>query len=251
MTILRTFLYLFCTCLFLCHAQAEPLILYGQQDKPPKIYKAADGSAKGILPAIVKYIEKELGQPITLTLLPWARALQAAKQGSGGIVGFSKTAERELVFDFSQTPLYYDDVVVVVKKGHEFNFQTPEDLKNKRLAVPRGASYGPNFEAVKPLVNLVETNQVDLELEMLLVDRADAALISVGKLGVHCTIQGDPYLRAREKEFSILPHPFAVGPNYIAFAKIMKQTALLNKIDSILEHAQKSGALQKIIDNAQ
>ena len=100
---------------------AEDVTIFGNSFKAPKIWK--DGSTeKGILVDILKAAEKDLGVYFTVKTFPWKRAYKKALDGEGGITGISKTAERLKLFDYSD-PIYFDKVILVVKKGKEFRFK--------------------------------------------------------------------------------------------------------------------------------
>jgi hypothetical protein len=61
---------------------------------------------------------KRAGYHVTVTLLPFARAMQQTTEG-GHMTGVFKSAEREELFKYSDR-LGDDNVVVAVAKGKEF-----------------------------------------------------------------------------------------------------------------------------------
>ena len=108
--------------------------------------KPRQGEQRGVLIDILNYADKQMPQHrFELSLYPWARAYMASASGQGGLLGISWTWRRDEVFDYSE-PLFYDEVVIVVRKGHEFNYQSLSDLQGKTLGTVRGASFGSTFD---------------------------------------------------------------------------------------------------------
>jgi len=200
----------------------------------------------------MKFVGKETGDKYNFKLFSWARAYDTALKGEMAIIGLSKNTERLALFDYSEEPLFYDDLILVAKKGKEFNFENVSDLKGKKIGTARGASYGEIFEkAIKDNVfEAVAGNSPSSQLGMLLLDRLDAVLISVGKAGLEeaCKDKTIPDLQSKKNQLVILPKPFNRDPNYVAFAKKMGKKEYLNRIDQVLKKAAKSGELNKIVD---
>jgi len=232
--------------------QAEEFTFTGNDSRPPKIFNDAGGNPNGVLVEIMKFVGKETGDKYNFKLYPWARAYDNATKGAIAIIGLSKNTERLALFDYSEEPLFYDDLILVVKKGKEFPFENVNDLKGKKIGTARGASYGDIFEkAIKENVfEAVAGNTPSSQLGMLLLDRLDAVLISVGKAGLEeaCKDKTVPTLQSKKDQLVILPKPFNRDPNYVAFSKKMGKKEYLNKIDQVLIKAAKSGELNKIVD---
>jgi polar amino acid transport system substrate-binding protein len=81
-------------------AWAADVVIFGSDYSIPKAY-VQNGENKGVLVDILKYIDERLpNHQFTIRLAPWSRAYKNAVDGAGGIVGISKTAEREVLFDY-------------------------------------------------------------------------------------------------------------------------------------------------------
>jgi ABC-type amino acid transport substrate-binding protein len=234
-------------------ASAEQVLLTGNEARAPKMFKRGDGSAHGVLVEVMRYVGQETGLNFVYVLYPWARAYATAQDGETGIIGISRTREREAIFDFSEEPVFVDDLVLVVKAGNEFPFRTPEDLKGRRIGVCNNCSYGETYErAVKDkLFEPVPGNRISGQLTMLLNGRLDAVLVPVGRAGLEEALRDDSahvnLLQERHK-FAILPRPFTRDPNYVAFAKSMNKRDLLRRIDQALKKGYDSGAIPARID---
>lgn len=238
----KIFLLLF-SCIYLYSNQTLPL--FGNIYKPPKIW-SVNGNHYGILIDILKELENELNIKFDLQTYPWARTYKSALKKKGGIIGISYTKERNKIFDYNKIPLFYDDMVLVVKKGNEFKFDSIEDLEGKKIGYCRDCSFGEIFEKAKKYFIPVETDDGrEQRLKMVLVGKIDAALIGPGIYGLQQVCKDMPQFKY--EDFTILKKPLVSDPNYIAFHKALNKQQLLDKIDNILQKKLKDKAIQKII----
>ena len=138
--------------------------------------------------------------------------------------------------------------MVAVKKGKEFKYDKPTDLKGKTVGVYRGVSYGDVFDKAvsQGIFKLYEFRQVARALEMLSKGRIDAILIGPGKYGLEQVVKSDPTLS--ESDFSLLPIPFKRDAKHLGFAKLMNMKSFLEKFNSILKKGHQNGTFDKIIE---
>ncbi len=229
---------------------SEEITILGNDYKIPKIYKE-NGYPKGILVDIAEYIDMHMkNYSFNIKLYPWARAYNMAVNAEGGIIGLSKTEERLKIFDYSDV-IYFDEVIIVVMKGSEFNFEDIADLKGKTIGIGRGGSFGDEYEEAKKegLFNVEQDDGPVIRLKMLLDNRIDCALISPGKYAFYETLRKDKHLMEMKDEFIILSKPFKRDPNYLGFPKKMKMQDFLNEFNNILQQGYENGDIQKLIDN--
>ena len=239
------------TLLFCCFCDlglGEELIIFGNHNKPPKVFQK-NKKAQGILVDITRYIEKKTGDTFNIRLYPWKRAYNNAKDSKGGIIGLSKTEERLKIFDYSEV-MYYDDIFLVVKKEKKFKFENFKDLKGKTLGIGRGGSYGDDFEQGKRSgsFKIEEDNAPPQRLRKLLKGRIDAALIGPGKIAFEQIILQDPYLLERKSQFAILPKPFKRDPNFLGISKKLNKKSLIKRFNSALKKGYSNGEIPQIID---
>ena len=162
-------------------------------------------------------------------------------------MGLSMTKERLKIFDYSDV-MYYNDVLLVVKKGNEFDYKTVKDLKGKTLGAQRGGKYGDDFEeGRKGIFQLSEDDGGVQRLKKLLAGRIDVALISPGLMGLEKTINADPALKAHRDEFVALPVPFKRDPNYLGIPKSLNMTAFIKKFNAVLNKGIQDGTIPGII----
>lgn len=222
---------------------SEEIIITGNAYKSPKIW-LEDGVPKGILVDILNHIGKEMGVDFKIELYNWKRTYYLASNGKSGIVGISQNSERLKIFDYSD-PLYYDKVVLVVKKGKEFEFNSFEDLEGKKIGLVGGASYGYEYEEAKKYFIVVGDQDSTHRLKNLILGRIDAALFSPGKASLNLALkQNSQYTR---DQFSIIDKPLTFDPNYLAFAKSDNKLDFIKKFNEALKKAQESGEIEKIV----
>jgi len=230
--------------LFSLNSVAERIEINGNAIKQPKIWQE-QGVAKGILVDIMNHIGKDMGIQFNHNLFPWKRAYHRSQTGHGGIVGISITEERLKIFDYSEV-LYYDEVILVVKKGNEFNFEKFEDLEGKIIGVCRACAYGRDYIEAKQFFTPEEDNNSVQRLKKLKIGRIDAAIINPGEAALIHGIEKDSSLSIGD--FSILPKRITSDPNYLAFAKKLKRKGFIEKFNRALKDAHKSGVINDIIN---
>lgn len=227
---------------------AEEVTIVGNNAKPPKVFQSKAGP-NGILIEILKYADPKLKQNFNYQLFPWKRAYYKAQKEKVGIIGISKNNERLKVFDYS-APVYYDDLLLVVRKDKAFKFKNIEDLTGKTVGVLRGASFGELYEQSKEKIFKVsEDNNSKERLLKLLAGRIDVALIGPGKSAVNFVINSDPRLIKGRDKFVILEKPFVRDPNYLAFSKNLKMTEFLEAFNKVIEEGYTNGDIPNIIKN--
>jgi ABC-type amino acid transport substrate-binding protein len=202
-----------------------------------------------ILYDIFEMLEADLKVKFVMTDYPWKRAIQMAQEGQGGIIPFSKNAERLQLFDYSDE-IFRDDNVLVVLKGREFPFQRIEDLQGKTLGYLAGASVGEEFERGRRDIFISDVDHAGSSerLKKLLFGRIDAAMINLGAAGLRAAIESDEELKRRQAEFVILPRPLVSDPNYLGFAKSRKMQPFLDEFNRALTRARQDGRMQKVLD---
>jgi len=237
-------------CVFFCvtlRANAEHLVIYGDNNYPPIIFLDQDQAA-GILPAIFARLEKDTGDTYELRLLPWKRALKNAQHGDGGITNISRTKAREKFYDFS-LPIYDDDISLVVLQGREFEFNTLKDLQGKKLGGLSGASYGEKVDQAisNGELHVERENGEQSRLLKLLAGRMDVAIIGNGTAGLEAILASDPRLAANRSQFVVLPRALARDPLYLAFSKAMNKQSALERFNQALVVLKRTDEYRQLI----
>lgn len=114
-------------------ASDESLKVLGGENGPPRFWLNDQGKPEGILADVLLEVEKRTGIDIVIELSPWKRALESSRKGYGAIAGFSKTVERQVLWDYSE-PIYFEELIVVTRAKEAFDFTGNESLKRKNLS---------------------------------------------------------------------------------------------------------------------
>jgi len=229
-------------------ARAADIAILSGDDSPPKMY-LQDGQKRGILVEILEYAGRQMPHDtLHVDLYPWARAYMQSSAGQGGIIGLSWTPRRDELFDYS-TPVFVDEVVIVVRKGHAFPYRTLEDLRGKTVGMLRGASFGEAFDQARAdgVFTIEDDGGAHNRLSKLVAGRIDCALFNVGKAGFEETLRLQKIPRALRTTLAVLPVPLRRDPNYLAFPKSMQMEGWLMDFNRVIRQGYARGDIQKII----
>jgi polar amino acid transport system substrate-binding protein len=222
--------------------RADQIVLYGNSEQSPKAWLDA-GTPKGFAVEAAAEVLKRAGYDVTVTLLPFARAMQKTTE-DGVMTGVFQSAERAKVYDYS-APLVYEDVVVAVVKGKEFPFDKASDLAGKKLGLQDTFFCGDEFAAVKSQITLGNDSSPSLRAKKLSAGRVDAALFNPGKSSVANSAR-EAGLSA--DDLTVLPKPLAKLGNYMIVGKNVAGGAeTLARINKAIAAANADGTLAKIM----
>jgi len=242
----KTIILVFILCLFNNISQAKTLRLV-TFEHPPYEY-TENNKLKGMVVNIVKRIFNDMEQPITIEVLPWARAIRYIKDGNVDAVFTAfKNPERELFIDFSNQVLMQQTVSLYARKDSQIEFHGDlTELKEFKLGVVRKISYGQIFDKAikdKNFREIEETNDAIQNFQLLLNKRVD----------ILPSIQhGGKYILKNLKDMNHIKElPISIQniPSYLAFSKVKQLTQVRDKFDHHLQELKSSGEYQKIIDN--
>ncbi len=218
---------------------AETLTL-GYVSFPPYEY-IENGKPAGILVTIVQEIFKKSGYDLVLKHFPFKRALKLTKEGKiDGLFNFYKNADRLKYFDYSE-PVIKNPLVFFVRKDSVMVYTDLNDLKNKKISVMRGYTYGAEFDKSN-LFKKDESNKHESSFRKVGKGRSDA--YPCDKLVGISVARKDGLM----SELKILPNPLKVMDGHIGFTK-GKHTNVIKRINSTIIEMQKSGTIEKIIDD--
>lgn len=240
-------------CLLFCGAaQTRELLIVGNNYSVPKIYAEAE-EPRGMLVDILQYADAAMPEHrFTLHLYPWARAYWMAEEAQAGIVGLSWTAERQAIFDYSE-PLFYDEVLVVVRRDEEFAFGGIDDLAGRRVGIGAGGSFGEKFEQARRrgLFQVDEDNGPVSRLKKLLAGRIDVALINPGLAGLQRAIAQDRKLQERAGDIQALPQPLKRDANYLGFHKRLAMGTFLEEFNAVIRQGHENGDIPRLLERYQ
>lgn len=228
-------------------AYSQPLIITGPDQGKPK-YFIHNGQARGFIVDITRWVLVDMQYPAHFKLLPWNRAYNNALKAKMAIIGLSKNSNRLKIFDYSD-PLYFGNLMIVVKKGHEFDFQTVLDLQGKRIGASHGASYGDVYDqALLNKIFEVEPHENPVHgLKLVLNNRIDAVFIGPGIKGVKSFIDSDESLNM--DQFTVLNKPFKSDAKHLGIHKSLNMQAFIQRFNLSLAKAWSTGVVDQIIAN--
>ena len=217
----------------------EPWRIVADASFEPYSYLATDGStSRGLDVDLVDAVMGEVGEPYSITLLPWERVkLLLTQRAIDAAFVFTGTAERRSQYDLVG-PLRNGETVFVTREGsplrfwHDFN-----DLKPYLVGQVRGYNYDSDFDAAKLRRDQHASSPRQL-VAMLLAGRVD---VIVGD-----KVQLLYYVQQLKSEslVRVLSKPLRQIPRYVAFAK---DDPRARQFEGALKRAQQNGKLQTIL----
>lgn len=164
-----------------------------------------------------------------------------------GIIGFSKSPERLEKFNYSDS-MFFDEMILVVKKGNKFNYNSINDLQGKILGARSGGKYGKDYEnGINKIFTLDDDLKSNIRFHKLLANRIDVALIGPGKAGLNAVLNDDLILKNKKEEFEVLDNPFKRDPNFLGFSKKLDKTDFFEKFNMAIKKGYETGTFDKII----
>lgn len=218
---------------------AAPIIVMADESPP---YMGTNLPNKGFLPALFKEAMARNNIPTQTHIVPWARAIQTVKSGKSQVIlGVFFTTERTKFLAFSN-PITFVETVLFSLKGNQIHYQTLEDLKQYKIGVVRGSSYGEAFDNAE-FVNKHEVVNETQNIDMLIYERLDLFAGSVDVLwhtiGNHAPLYLD--------KIETLKPPLSSRSLHIGFSKFSSgYTELLTTFNNSLAAMIKDGSLKKL-----
>ncbi|MBF0117602.1 MAG: transporter substrate-binding domain-containing protein [Desulfobacterales bacterium] len=220
---------------------AEVINILVHDNNPPFMFKK-DGVTQGLYPILLKALFDRMGMETVISAYPWKRVLIMGETSNAAIGGIYKTEEREKKFDYS-LPIYTEKLLLYINKQNRFEFKNLKDLKDKRVGVIMGWSYGDDFdrERGKGLFEAIESHNDSINLYRLSFARLDCVIAI--DISASIIIQKERY----QDKIEPLITPVAMNNTYIVFAKKLNKRNLINKLDCVLEEMKKDNSYNKII----
>lgn len=226
---------------------AAPLTSGGADD-PPVPVAISEQAHRPFIGKLFQLIFDAAGLRFELIALPWPRALLSGEQGQSLVYGLSRSARREHSMDFSR-PIFSSHAWLVTDRARPLRHRHAEDLRGKVLCAPRGASFGPQFDALQRRgVFQLEHSGFDFNsrARMLLMGRCDA-LLTAHRGSTPVRLQR----RLRElpdgDRLQVLPRPLTDETIHFAVSKRSPLSASLMRLDAAIR--QQQAAIRELVDH--
>lgn len=203
---------------------------------------------QGVIAVVFKAAMAAEGIDVEYDFLPWARALEYAKDGtSAGSPGWTKTPERDADFLFSEPFVNCVDGVFFLKEK-PLAFSSVADFRGLRIGVINKLTYGKDFADAQSR-NEFKTELAPASenlLKMLLSGRVDAVILnrSVAAQEMH-------ELPAAEAErIGAADTPFLLKPWRLAVGKRNPEAQrIINAFNAGFVKIQRNGTYQRLMSD--
>ncbi|TFH89806.1 amino acid ABC transporter substrate-binding protein [Vibrio ouci] len=235
-------------CLFSFNAWSMPPIQLVTLDYPPYIV-TEEGEVSGVAIELVEAVFEELEVPISIEVLPWARALSNVQFGrADAIFTAFKNPTREQFADYSNQVLFTQNISLVVKTQSNIKSDTflTSNLSDVSICVVNRVSYGKQMDTL-----LAERH---FRMVFRRNNTADCAhLVRTGRadVWVNNDFGARSILASEQLEdvLEILSPPIEATSSYIAFSKLRERDSLRDRFDQVLRDMKGDGRYEAIIDN--
>lgn len=227
--------------LFPAMAASTPLIL-GAPEWPPYIGKNLKN--QGYTAQLVTEAFQESGITVTIKFMPWARAMEMAKDNRiHGLLPIYYSEERAKIFLFSDS--YPGGPLVFMKRvGETIPFTKLADLKPYRIGVVRGYANTPEFDGASDLQKIPAKDDIT-NIRKLLANRVD--LIVMDRfVAAHLLATHMPDKAAM---IDAVSPPLGVKDLHISFGKGVKDAKKIQEaFNNGLRQLKAKGRIEAILD---
>ena len=222
-------------------AQNKKIVVAVDESYYPYMY-SAENNAKGLYVQQIATIFSRLQIEVEFKALAWKRALQKGDKGAAAVGGIYKNTDREQVFDFSQ-PIFEENLVVFVRKGSAFPFNTLSDLKDHKVGLVYGWSYGSSIDKARKedIFAVEESNNNAVNFKKLIRGRVDCIIVD--------RLAGAVLIEEMQlaNKIEMLSVPASINQTYLVFSKSYNQKKLMNRFNNALASMQKDGSYKRLV----
>jgi len=229
------------TVLTFCNTFAQPakkqsLLFLGNKNIAPVVY-LSDGTPSGVAVDIVRALARHLPQPIDIKVMDWSEAqLLVARGEADALIQINPTAERKLLYDFSDPLL--ESHFSIFTTTDKLGISGLKALRGLRVGVEAGGLPGQLLEKEPHIPLTIIPNF--LEGFKLLQQGAIDAVVVDYRVG--------SYVLAEHKfrDIKVTGKPVAFSYSSIAVKK--GNTQLLDSINNALRIIKTDGTYQDVLD---
>jgi polar amino acid transport system substrate-binding protein len=223
----------------------DPVAIAIDENYPPYMF-AEDGKPAGLYTDLISGAFERMDMPLTIEAMAWTAALQRIDGAEIGLGGLYKNDARLEKYDYSDAILE-EKLMVFVRSGDEFAFDSLDDLRGRVVGVISGWSYGQAIDEARAsgLLTTEEATSDGENLMKLLAGEIDAAIVDA--LAARTIIAGHDELKGT---VIALPKPVATNMAYLAFNKDAHRQSLLEDFDATLSGMRADGSFETILSTS-
>ncbi|MDY0872223.1 substrate-binding periplasmic protein [Dongia rigui] len=222
-------------------AADEPFKVVAENDWYP--YSALrDGKPDGMAVDLVRAAYAAAGAKVEFVSQPYARCLEEVEAGwQLGCFDTTREPATEARFRFHDNPLFSANIVIIAPVDSPAHDLGPVDLKNQRVAVTNGYTYGEPFQGDASVDKSVVKN--DLSVLRVVAMKRVAYGVIYDKVMAHLLAEHGSELAGKVKIVGLLFQPDL----YVSFSKKRPEaTAAIAALDRGLEIIRKNGTYHEI-----
>lgn len=218
-------------------------------ETPPYAFKDAQGDIRGLHVDLATAALQRLGCEVRLVEMPWARAIVELQLGRLDLLaGAANIPERASFALFSRPTNSARNVLFIQAQAEpRYTLNTLADLigTDFRLAVQRGSSYSPAYDALLKNPEFVErltyVYAQESALRMMIAGRVEGqlgdelwGLDAIRRLGLESTVKRSKLVLSEEAD-------------HIAFSKATNSAAFVKRFDNALGDMLADGSYERIL----
>lgn len=226
-------------------AQTLKIAIFSADLKP---YKWTENQKSiGPLLDVTTQAADRAGIELVLDILPIKRIFLMLENGScDGVVGLTRTAEREVFCHYLDTPVGWAGFHLFVKKGNEFPFETIADLYGKTVGGITGVHLGKEFGAAVKAGKVKMDEVKDIEILLLKLEYGRNMVVGAPTAVFQYLVNK----KGLQNKITILPRP--IRPYQAIHMLFSKKTntpgkeQLMEKMGKALKEMEKDKTFEKI-----
>lgn len=222
---------------------AQPLVFVSEEFPPFEYFDEATAEAKGIDVDILKEIAKRLDLEIQIKFMPWARAMNDAKNGQvDAVFVLYRNEERAKDFYFTSEPLSYETATLITRSSSTKDAYLLEDIEGWKVAQIRDTRYSAQYDNYNGVERVWVKNN-EQAIKLLKKQRVDAVIMNKFLYVYRKKAYGD-FAGTKQLDLTI-----AKEPQYIAFTKKKgkEHAELARQFSKVTKALREDGFIHQVI----
>lgn len=209
---------------------------------PPFYFFTENQQPTGICIDVVRHVAAQMNVTVTFTSYPWKRMLQYGKEGVvDAVLPLFQTPERDEFLFFPKTALIEEDNRLFTSAKSTLNYAGDlAEIKNRKIAVVDGFSYGPVIDQT----DFANKSVVQTTEQLILLVQGERVDFGIGNSKVVS-------YTARQMKIAdklrFLSPPVTVAPLFIGFSKAVSDPGFVARFSQQLQRFKQTQAYAEIV----